>query len=303
MGAADRTQVSARRTLGRRPAGVRASPFFRYPFPMPTNSDDYRVEPGKKVRLSKFPTDDRGHFKTKEDGLEAIDGNLEKLRELQGVLYAEAKHALLVVFQAMDAGGKDGAIAHLFTGVNPQGCAVTSFKVPTPLEKRHDFLWRHHMHCPPRGMIGVHNRSHYESVLVERVHSLVPKEVWKGRYGRINDFEEILADEGTTIVKFFLHISKDEQKRRFEERLNDPEKMWKFSATDTEERKYWDDYQAAYEELLERCSTDHAPWYVVPADHKWFRNWVISDALVRTLKGLKMEFPAPEEGLANVKVI
>jgi PPK2 family polyphosphate:nucleotide phosphotransferase len=270
---------------------------------MPQTSDDYRVRPNDKVKLSKYKTDDRGGFADKDEGLKATEKNLKHLLELQGVLYAEAKHAVLVVLQAMDAGGKDGAISHIFTGVNPQGCVVTSFKVPTPLERRHDFLWRHHAHCPPRGMIGVHNRSHYESVLVERVHNLVPKSVWKGRYDIINEFEASLAAEGTTILKFFLHISKEEQKRRFEDRLNDPEKMWKFSATDAQERQYWDDYQAAYEELLDRCSTSAAPWYVVPSDHKWFRNWVISDALARTLKSLKMEFPEPEEGLANVKVV
>ncbi len=284
-------------------AALRGERACRYPAEMPQTSDDYRVRPNDKVKLSKYKTDDRGGFADKDEGLKATEKNLKHLLELQGVLYAEAKHAVLVVLQAMDAGGKDGAISHIFTGVNPQGCVVTSFKVPTPLERRHDFLWRHHAHCPPRGMIGVHNRSHYESVLVERVHNLVPKSVWKGRYDIINEFEASLAAEGTTILKFFLHISKEEQKRRFEDRLNDPEKMWKFSATDAQERQYWDDYQAAYEELLDRCSTSAAPWYVVPSDHKWFRNWVISDALARTLKSLKMEFPEPEEGLVNVKVV
>lgn len=270
---------------------------------MPVTSEDYRVRENQSVNLRRFPTDETGEFASKVDAQAAIEKNIEKLRELQGVLYAEAKHALLVVFQAMDAGGKDGAIQHIFTGVNPQGCVVTSFKAPTPLEKRHDFLWRHHMHCPPKGFIGVHNRSHYEAVLVERVHSLVPKKVWKERYAHIRRFEQMLIDEGTTIVKFFLHISKKEQKQRLQDRLDDPTKMWKFSSMDVEERKYWDDYQDAYEELLQKCSTDGAPWYVVPSDHKWYRNWVISDALVRTLKGLKMEFPAPEEGIENVKVV
>lgn len=270
---------------------------------MAKSSDDYRVRAGSKVNLSKWETDDKGDFDDKDDALPIIERNLEKLRELQGVMYAEAKHAVLVVFQAMDAGGKDGAIQHIFSGVNPQGCQVTSFKQPSEREKRHDFLWRHHIMCPPRGTIGVHNRSHYEAVLVERVKDIVPKSVWKQRYGHIRDFEEMLAEEGTTVVKFFLHISKEEQKQRLQDRLNDPQKMWKFSSTDVEERQYWDDYMKAYEDLLEECSTDHAPWYVVPSDTKWYRNWVISDVLVRTLKSLEMEFPPPEKGIENVKVV
>jgi PPK2 family polyphosphate:nucleotide phosphotransferase len=270
---------------------------------MASSSDDYRVRVGSKVNLSKWHTEDRGGFKDKDEAAPLIEKHLEKLRELQGVMYAEAKHALLVVFQAMDAGGKDGAIQHIFSGVNPQGCQVTSFKVPSDLEKRHDFLWRHHFSCPPRGIIGVHNRSHYEAVLVERVKNIVPKHMWKERYDHINDWEEMLTESGTTIIKFFLHISKDEQKKRLQDRLSDPQKMWKFSSTDVEEREHWDAYQKAYEDLLERCSTSVAPWYIVPSDVKWFRNWVISDALVRTLKGLKMEFPPPEKGIANVKVV
>lgn len=270
---------------------------------MSKNSDAYRLAKGAPINLKKWKTDDKGGFADKEEALPQIEKNLKHLRELQGVLYAEAKHAVLVCFQAMDAGGKDGAIQHIFTGVNPQGCAVTSFKQPTALEQRHDFLWRHHMHVPPRGIIGVHNRSHYEAVLVERVKGLVPKSIWKQRYEHIRQFEEMLAEEGTTILKFFLHISKDEQKQRLEDRLNDPQKMWKFSSTDVEERQYWDQYQDAYADLLEKTATPYAPWYIVPSDHKWFRNWVISDALVRTLKGLKMEFPPPEKGIENVKVV
>ena len=270
---------------------------------MAITSDAYRVRPGGKVSLKKYKTDDMGEFDSKESAHPLTQKNFQKIRDLQGVMYAEGKHALLVIFQAMDAGGKDGAIQSIFTGVNPQGCRVTSFKQPSLRERKHDFLWRHHVACPPKGIIGVHNRSHYEAVLVERVKNIVPKSMWKERYEHIRVFEEMLAEEGTAVVKFFLHISKDEQKKRIQDRLNDPKKMWKFSSTDVEERQFWDDYQQAYADLLEECSTKHAPWYVVPADHKWFRNWVISDALVRILKGLQMEFPRPEKGIENVQVV
>ena len=263
---------------------------------------DYLVVPGKKFKLKDFPTDDTGPFEEREDAERAIETNRQRIAELQEVLYAEAKHALLVVFQAIDAGGKDGAIRYLFTGVNPQGCSVTSFKKPTGLELSHDFLWRVHAAVPPRGMIGIFNRSHYESVLVERVKSLVPKKVWSGRYDHINRFEEVLADEGVTIVKFFLHISKDEQKRRLEKRLADLHKNWKFNPADLEERKLWDDYQEAFDDMLERCSTEHAPWYVVPADRKWFRNWVLSETIVRTMESLDMKYPDPVPGLDKIKI-
>jgi len=262
----------------------------------------YLVVPGKKLKLSDRATDDTGDFRDKADASRATKKNLEKLDELQELLYAEATRALLVVFQAMDAGGKDGAIEHVFSGVNPQGCSVTSFKAPTHLEAAHDFLWRHHDAAPRKGMIGIHNRSHYEAVLIERVHELVPKRVWQGRYDRINEFERLLVDEGTTILKFFLHISKDEQKRRLEKRLKDAHKNWKFNPADLKERDRWDDYQSAYQDALEKCSTEHAPWFVVPADHKWFRNWAVSDAIVRTLASLKMSYPAPAAGLDKIVI-
>lgn len=262
----------------------------------------YRVVPGKKLKLADRPTNDTGPFKDKDDAAPAIEKNLEQLDELQEVLYAQAKHAVLVVFQAMDSGGKDGAIEHVFSGLNPQGCHVASFKQPTPLELAHDFLWRIHHHTPPKGMINIFNRSHYESVLVERVHELVPEKVWKKRYDRINEFERLLADEGTTILKFYLHISKDEQKERFEARLADKTKHWKFNTADLKERARWDEYQQAYQDALEKCSTAHAPWYIVPADRKWFRNWVVSDTLVRTLKALDMKYPPAEPGLDKVVV-
>jgi len=262
----------------------------------------YIVEPGKKVRLKDWPTDDTGDFKDKEHAAPDTDKNLKKLSELQYLMYAEAKHSLLIVFQAMDAGGKDGAIAHVFGGVNPQGCAVHSFKGPSTLEKSHDFLWRIHAAAPPRGMIGIFNRSHYESVLVERVKNLCPEKVWSRRYDSINNFERMLADEGTTILKFYLHISKDEQKRRLEARLEDPDRNWKFSPNDLEERKFWKDYNEAFEDLLGKCSTKYAPWVVVPADRKWFRNWVISDIITRTLDKLGMKFPDPAPGIEKMKV-
>jgi PPK2 family polyphosphate:nucleotide phosphotransferase len=263
----------------------------------------YIVEPESKVRLDDWKSDDSGKFKDKADGTKQTEKNLEKLQQLQALLYAEARRALLIVFQAMDAGGKDGAIAHVFSGVNPQGCAVNSFKVPSTLEKSHDYLWRIHRAVPPRGMIGIFNRSHYESLLVERVKDLVPEKVWSKRYDSVNDFERMLHEEGTVIVKFFLHISKDEQKRRLEARLSDPDKNWKLSASDAAERQYWNDYQAAYEDLLGKCSTKHAPWVVVPSDRKWFRNWVVSDVLVRTLEKLDMHYPKAAPGIEKIKIV
>jgi PPK2 family polyphosphate:nucleotide phosphotransferase len=262
----------------------------------------YRAKPGQKHNLAKVSTDDTGKFEAKEDAADATAKNLKQLSKLQELLYAQGKHAVLIVLQAMDTGGKDGAINHVFSGVNPQGCDVTSFKEPTPLELRHDFLWRIHQAVPPKGMIGIFNRSHYESLLVERVHSLVPRKVWSRRFDRINEFEKLLVDEGTTIIKFFLHISKDEQKRRLQARLDDKRRHWKFSVNDVKERKLWDDYQAAYEDVLRKCSTPDAPWYIVPADHKWFRNWVLSDTIVRTLEKLRMDFPQPAEGLDEIKI-
>jgi PPK2 family polyphosphate:nucleotide phosphotransferase len=263
----------------------------------------YLVEPDKKLKLSKCDTSDKGDFKDREDAQDACDKNLKKLAELQEVLYAESKRSLLVVFQAMDAGGKDGAIDHIFSGVNPQGCAVTSFKSPSTLERSHDFLWRIHAHAPARGMIGIFNRSHYEDVLVVRVHDLVPKEVWSKRFDHINNFEKMLADEGTTILKFFLHISKDEQKKRLQARLDNKQKLWKFNIGDLAERKLWDDYMNAFEDAIEKTSTKHAPWYVVPSDRKWFRNWVISDTIVRALKDMDLKFPKPEDNLDKVKIV
>ncbi len=273
--------------------------FFRSPM----IKSPYLVKPGKPFKLSKLDTADHGHFKDKADAESATERNLHKLDKLQAVMYAEAKRSLLVVFQAMDAGGKDGAVDHVFSGINPQGCMVTSFKAPTHLELAHDYLWRIHNAAPPKGMIGIFNRSHYESVLVERVKDLAPKNVWSKRYASINAFERLLAEEGTVILKFFLHISRKEQKARMESRLKDPAKNWKFSPQDLVERERWDEYMEAYQDALKKCSTEYAPWIVVPSDHKWFRNWVISDTIVRTLQPLGMKYPPPATGLDKIKVV
>lgn len=262
----------------------------------------YRAKPEGKFKLSRVKPDDKGDFKDKEAGEAATEKAVRRLGELQDVLYAQGKHALLIVLQAMDTGGKDGAIEHVFGAVNPQGCQVTSFKVPSSLERAHDYLWRVHQAAPARGMIGIFNRSHYESVLVERVNELVPEEVWRKRYDQINEFEQLLVEEGTTILKFYLHLSKDEQRERLEARLRDPTKHWKFNPGDLLERKKWDAYMEAYEEAISRCSTRHAPWYVVPADRKWFRNWVLSDVIVRAMESLKLAYPPPVEGIEKFQV-
>jgi PPK2 family polyphosphate:nucleotide phosphotransferase len=252
-----------------------------------------RIEPGTQVHLADFDPAYTGDFAKKSEAKKDTKRNLKKLRKLQDVLWAQGKHALLIVLQGIDTSGKDGTIAHVMSGVNPQGCQVTGFKVPTDEEINHDFLWRIHKVAPRRGHIGIFNRSHYEDVLVVRVHNLVPPEVWSGRYDQINAFEKLLAESGTTILKFFLFISRDEQKRRFEERLQDPTKNWKFSMGDVKERGYWDDYTRAYEEALSRCSTPWAPWYVVPANCNWFRNLVVSSAIVEALEGLDLQYPPP----------
>ncbi|HEY0007317.1 MAG TPA: polyphosphate kinase 2 family protein [Tepidisphaeraceae bacterium] len=263
------------------------------------------IRPGTKVKLSEIDPGDTGRFKkkTRKEAEAASAENLKAIHDIQEVLYAEGKHAVLVVLQAMDAGGKDGTIDYIFSGMNPQGCEVSSFKVPSSLEKLHDFLWRHHAEVPAKGMIGIFNRSHYEAVLVERVRKFAPEAVWKKRFNHINCFEQLLADEGTTIIKFFLHISREEQAERMRARLDDPTKNWKFNPGDLEERKLWDDYQAAYEDVLSKCSTEAAPWYVIPADKKWYRNYAISEVLRHTLEALKPKFPPPLADLEQYRVI
>lgn len=248
--------------------------------------------PGQKVCLGDWdPSDTSVVDVTKEDALDQIEKLKKRLEELQEKLYAERKHKVLVVLQAMDAGGKDSTIRLVFEGVNPQGVRVVSFKAPTLEEKAHDFLWRIHKSVPQSGEIVIFNRSHYESVLVERVHKIVSKEVWKSRYREINEFEQTLWKEGTLILKFYLHISKGEQKKRLEERLEDPTKEWKFSQNDLPERKFWKHYMKAYEEAIEKTSTLQAPWYIVPSNHKWFRDYVVASVVVGCLDQLQMRYP------------
>jgi PPK2 family polyphosphate:nucleotide phosphotransferase len=243
-----------------------------------------------KFRLKKHAPDDTFGV-SKGDAEKSLVRQVADLQDLHELLYAENKRALLIVLQGMDAAGKDGTIKHVMSGVNPQGCAVTSFKQPSAIELAHDFLWRIHAAVPAKGAIGIFNRSHYEDVLIARVHKLAPKPVWQARYGEINAFEEMLSENGVHIVKFFLHISKAEQERRFEERLNDKNKNWKASAADFKERQFWDDYQTAYEDAIAKCSTKRAPWYVIPSDHKWFRNFAVAEIVIQTLHSLKMKFP------------
>jgi PPK2 family polyphosphate:nucleotide phosphotransferase len=265
--------------------------------------ESYRVEPGHEVRLAESDPRDSAAFDGGKTAGKARTKELNRrLEALQEVLYAEGKHKVLVVLQAMDTGGKDGVIRHVFDGTNPQGVKVASFKKPTPEELSHDYLWRVHAHTPARGEITIFNRSHYEDVLVVRVRDLVPPDVWGRRYEHINAFEKTLADEGTTIIKFFLHISKAEQAARLQARLDTPHKQWKFSTGDLAERALWDDYMAAYEAALVQTSTPWAPWYVVPADRKWYRNLVISQALVDLLESLDMRYPEPEESLDTVVI-
>jgi len=249
------------------------------------------VAPDTKVKLPKYDPAETLGYKDDEKTHAKLSKTLKRLDALQDLLYAEKKHALLIILQAMDAGGKDGTIRHVISGVSPQGCSVTSFKVPTTEELAHDFLWRIHRAVPEKGKMGIFNRSQYEDVLVVRVHELVPKKVWEARYDQINRFERNLAENQVIFLKFFLHISKKEQKKRFEERLADPHKKWKVSPADFAERKYWDDYTEAYQDVLSRCATENAPWFIIPANHRWFRNLAVSRIIVETLEDLHMQFP------------
>jgi len=252
----------------------------------------FLVKPGQRVRLGRIdPADTSGFDGKKKDGLKEVGALVKMLDPLQELLYAEHKHKVLIVLQAMDTAGKDGTIRRVFEGVNPQGVRVAHFGIPTPDETDHDFLWRVHAQVPERGQMVIFNRSHYESVLAERVHGLVPKEVWRGRYQEINEFERMLTAEGTTIVKFYLHISKKEQMKRLQDRLDDPTKQWKFSAYDTRERRLWGEYMKAYQDALEKTSTPWAPWYLVPSNHPWFRDLVISSVIMKMLQDLQMRYP------------
>lgn len=256
----------------------------------------------QQTKLADLPTDGKLFYKDREAAESEFKAYRKELIERQMQLYAEGKQKLLIVFQAMDAGGKDGTIRNVFRGVNPQGVQVTSFKVPSKRELDHDFLWRIHNAVPGKGMIGVFNRSHYEDVLVVRVHDIVPETIWRPRYAQINQFEKLLHDTGTRLLKFFLHISKAEQKERFQSRLDEPSKNWKFSLEDVEKRGYWDDYMAAYEEMVQQCSTPYAPWYVIPANQKWYRNLVITRIIVETLRDMNPQYPPPEDNIDNVVI-
>jgi PPK2 family polyphosphate:nucleotide phosphotransferase len=271
----------------------------------------YRVEPGKKFRLGRVdPADTRGFDISKKDAQAMLAAGIEKLSDFQARLYAQDRWALLVIFQAMDAAGKDSTIKHVMSGVNPQGCQVSSFKVPSVQELDHDFLWRCVRELPERGRIGIFNRSHYEEVLVVRVHpefldgerlppSLTGKDIWEERYRSINDFERHLARNGTRILKFYLHVSREEQRKRFLERLDKPDKNWKFSLRDVEEREHWDDYMRAYEDAISATSTEWAPWYVVPADRKWFTRLVVAEVIGKTLEELGVDYPPVDVARKN----
>ncbi len=261
----------------------------------------FRVKPGQKIDLDGFEAN------WKPDGMKRVDGedefvNLtERLSELQHLMYAEDKRSLLIVLQGRDAAGKDGTIRHVFGPMNPQGCKVTSFKVPSKLESSHDFLWRCHIAAPARGQVGIFNRSHYEDVLVVRVHDLVEKSVWSKRFDHINNFERLLNDQGTTVLKFYLHIDREEQLERFKKRIDNPRKNWKISDADYSERPFWDEYTAAFEDALSKCSTREAPWFVIPGNRKWARNLVIANIVAETMEGFGMQYPEPEVDMEAIK--
>jgi PPK2 family polyphosphate:nucleotide phosphotransferase len=253
----------------------------------------YLVPPHANVKLSHFSTDETGGFKSQDDAEPVLSKHRKQLSELQEVFYASQKKALLIVLQGMDTAGKDGTIRHIFSGINPQGCDVTQFKVPTPLEARHDFLWRAHAAVPARGMIGIFNRSHYEDILVPYVHKLCSRKKIRENIEDIIEFESFLHDNDVLILKFFLHISHEEQTRRLQSRIDDPDKHWKLSEADFKEREFWNHYADAYERLLPATSRKHAPWFVIPSDNKGYRNVAISEILVKTMKDLKLKYPKP----------
>jgi PPK2 family polyphosphate:nucleotide phosphotransferase len=261
----------------------------------------FRVKPERRVRLKDFDPSYAGQRGKKEAALEKIGQLRQRMDELQFRLYAEKKRSLLIVLQAPDAGGKDGVVRHVIGSMNPQGCRVVGFKQPSSEELAHDFLWRIERQSPKRGEVVIFNRSHYEDVLVARVHDLVPKKIWSQRYKQINDFERRLAANGTHILKFFLHISKEVQLRRFKKRLDDPERHWKISEADYAERKYWMAYESAYEDALGKCSERHAPWFVIPSDHKWFRNLAISEIVVETMERLGIKVPEATVNIADIR--
>lgn len=269
----------------------------------------YHVKPGSALSLKKFDPDETGDYKKNDEGKASAKADTEeliaKVSRLQERLYANGTRALLIVLQGMDTSGKDGTIRHVMSGVNPQGCKVVAFKTPSKDELAHDFLWRVHREVPPKGFIGIFNRSHYEDVLITRVHGWVSDKVVKRRFNQINEFEELLAENGTAILKFFLHISKEEQKERLEERIQDPEKRWKWNSGDLEERKLWDEYMKAFEDVIAATSTEEAPWYIVPANRKWYRNLVVADRVVDALEGMELKTPPAPDGVnfAKLKIV
>src|SRR5271170_1574088 len=267
---------------------------------------DYRknfvVKPGEGVKLRKIDAGYKGKHVSKKDALSKIEKHCEKLAKLQNLLYAEKNHSLLIVLQALDAAGKDGTVDHVMRAMNPQGTTVTAFKGPTALELEHDFLWRIHPHAPAKGTVAIFNRSHYEDVLVVRVHKLAPKEVWSERYELINEFEKLLRKQNNThIIKFFLHISKEEQLERFKQRLDDPVRNWKISDSDYRERTLWDDYTEAFEDVFAETSTKDVPWYISPSNHKWFRNLAVSQIVASTMEDLGMKLPEPQVDLNTIR--
>jgi PPK2 family polyphosphate:nucleotide phosphotransferase len=263
----------------------------------------HKIEPGEKVQLDKFDPDDTSGFAGKDEDERDESKKLnEKLRQLQEMLYAEHMMKVLVILQAVDTGGKDGVIHRVFEGVNPQGVQVAHFGVPTSEELDHDFLWRHHKRVPGKGELVIFNRSHYEGVLVERVHKLVSENVWQRRYREINDFEKLLSEQDTVILKFYLHISKDEQKNRLQKRLEDPTKEWKFSSYDLPERKRWDEYMTAYQDALTKTTTEWAPWYLIPSNHKWYRDLVVSRIIVKTMEKMDLHYPKLDKNLSSIMI-
>jgi len=256
----------------------------------------------RSARLDDSDARVHGDVKTGDALDRATAKQIQRISDCQRVLYADGRHAVLIVLQGRDASGKDGTIRRVFTAVNPQGCSVASFNVPSELERTHDYLWRVHMQVPPRGMIGIFNRSHYEDILIPRVHDLLPKKVWSARYGQINDFEQMLAENGVLILKFFLHISRDEQKRRLQERLRDPQKNWKFRLGDLDDRLKWDDFTKAYRGILTHTSKKWAPWYVVPADDKQVRDWLVARTIADAMTKLKLRYPPPDPSLAGLEI-
>jgi len=271
--------------------------------PKELHTGRYRIGPGQEIRLTNFDPDDTSGFQGKDEDEQRESQKLnEKLRDLQERLYAEHEKKVLVVLQAMDTGGKDGIINRVFQGVNPQGVRVAHFREPTPEELDHGFLWREHKQIPGRGELTIFNRSHYEGVLVERVHKIVPEDVWKHRYREINDFEQLLAEENTIILKFYLHISKDEQKKRLQARLDDPSKRWKFSGDDLPERKFWIEYMRAYEDALNKTSTEYAPWYLIPANHKWYRDLVVSRIIVKAMEKMDLHYPKTDLKPGSIRI-